>query len=586
MMRRAWDFMTIMVVVAFLPASATIINIPGDYLAIQAGINASSDGDTVLVQPGTYVENVDFNGHNIVLGSLFLTTADTNYIEQTVIDGGGVSRVITFENGENNTASLLGFTIQNGNSSLGGGIRCLSSSPTISNNIVLNNNSDFGGGINCQYSSPDIISNIISDNTSSGNGGGISCAYGSDANISNNLISRNSARTVGGGGIFCLTSSPSISDNVIDSNRVQGSYASGHGGAICCRSNSNPEITNNILSNNTIDGGPTNAHGAGIDCDSSNPVIRYNTIINNRCLNTAGFGGGIKTNSSNAIIEFNLVRGNLADSAVGGIEIAYSGSSSIVAHNIIVENTSNGWCGGIGVLAASPRIYNNIICDNSATRGGGLICFSGANPVLMNNIFWGDSASIEGNEFYIEGSSPVVSYCDIEGGWPGVGNLSLDPLFRDRSSDDFHLMSTECGDPYDSPCIDAGHPDSLDAYMDCLWGLSEERADIGAYGGGAEPQTEIRNPYSQVPARFVLSQNYPNPFNAQTTISYSLPEPGDMTISIYNLLGQRVATLREGPQEAGEHTGVWDAVEFPSGVYFARLETAERSDNIKMVLLK
>ena len=58
--------------------SATVINIPADYATIQAGIDASSDGDTVLVQPGTYVENINFNGHNVVLGSLFLTTGDTS----------------------------------------------------------------------------------------------------------------------------------------------------------------------------------------------------------------------------------------------------------------------------------------------------------------------------------------------------------------------------------------------------------------------------------------------------------------------------------------------------------------------------
>ena len=60
-----------------LSSSATIINIPADYPTIQQGIDASVDGDTVLVQPGTYVENINFNAHNIVLGSLFLGTDGT-----------------------------------------------------------------------------------------------------------------------------------------------------------------------------------------------------------------------------------------------------------------------------------------------------------------------------------------------------------------------------------------------------------------------------------------------------------------------------------------------------------------------------
>ncbi|MEE9554028.1 MAG: T9SS type A sorting domain-containing protein [candidate division Zixibacteria bacterium] len=70
------------------------------------------------------------------------------------------------------------------------------------------------------------------------------------------------------------------------------------------------------------------------------------------------------------------------------------------------------------------------------------------------------------------------------------------------------------------------------------------------------------------------------------TYGYSLPEQGEVVIYIYNLLGQRIATLFEGTREAGEHSITWDAVDFPSGVYFARLETGEQSENIKMVLLK
>jgi hypothetical protein len=85
----------------YLPVGSTIINIPADYSTIQQGINASIDGDTVLVQPGTYVENINFNGQNIVLGSLFLTTGDTSYISQTVIDGDSAGTVLTLTSGEN-----------------------------------------------------------------------------------------------------------------------------------------------------------------------------------------------------------------------------------------------------------------------------------------------------------------------------------------------------------------------------------------------------------------------------------------------------------------------------------------------------
>ncbi len=90
-----------MAVVLFpLTAGATIINIPGDYPTIQEGIDHGLDGDTVLVQPGTYYENLNFNGHNVVLASLFLTTGDTTYISTTIIDGDSAGSVITFSHVE------------------------------------------------------------------------------------------------------------------------------------------------------------------------------------------------------------------------------------------------------------------------------------------------------------------------------------------------------------------------------------------------------------------------------------------------------------------------------------------------------
>ena len=89
-----------------------------------------------------------------------------------------------------------------------------------------------------------------------------------------------------------------------------------------------------------------------------------------------------------------------------------------------------------------------------------------------------------------------------------------------------------------------------------------------------------------VPNIFSLSQNYPNPFNPITQINYTLPKDDAINISIYNLLGQKVAILFDGMQNAGEHSIKWNAKDFPSGVYFARLESDGRAENIKMVLLK
>jgi hypothetical protein len=87
------------------------------------------------------------------------------------------------------------------------------------------------------------------------------------------------------------------------------------------------------------------------------------------------------------------------------------------------------------------------------------------------------------------------------------------------------------------------------------------------------------------PLSFSL-QNFPNPFNSSTTISFTHNQPGIVTLSVYNIQGQRVAELFRGIREAGEHSITWHALDYPSGVYFARLEAGGSSKTAKMVLLK
>jgi hypothetical protein len=91
---------------------------------------------------------------------------------------------------------------------------------------------------------------------------------------------------------------------------------------------------------------------------------------------------------------------------------------------------------------------------------------------------------------------------------------------------------------------------------------------------------------SEPPNSFSLSPNYPNPFNAQTTISYSLDQPGPVSIAVYNIMGQKAATLFDGIEQAGEHKCVWNAEDVSSGIYFARIETSKQAQSIRMMLLK
>jgi hypothetical protein len=192
---KAASIIFITLVLAVAQASiARVVIIPGDYPTIQEGIDSCTDGDTVLVKPGTYYENINFNGHNIVVASFFLTTGNPEYITNTVIDGESSGSVVTFENGEDTTAIIMGLTIQNGYSPYGGGIHCGTSNPTVRDNIINENigpSGYFGGGIYCEYSTAIIENNIISNNHACW-GGGI---YSTDSNIRiyGNKIFSNSA---------------------------------------------------------------------------------------------------------------------------------------------------------------------------------------------------------------------------------------------------------------------------------------------------------------------------------------------------------------------------------------------------------
>jgi hypothetical protein len=93
-------------------------------------------------------------------------------------------------------------------------------------------------------------------------------------------------------------------------------------------------------------------------------------------------------------------------------------------------------------------------------------------------------------------------------------------------------------------------------------------------------------PYKSASKEFALLQNYPNPFNPATTISYTLQERANITINIYNSLGQKMTTLYKGQQEAGSHTIQWNAKNMASGIYFYELQAEQFSAVQKMLLLK
>ena len=267
-----------------LSLKADIINVPGNYTEIQSAINASSDGDTVLVEPGSYFENINFRGKKIVLTSRYYLTNDPATIWATVINGSTPAQpdsgsCVIFNNNEDSTTVLQGFTLTGGNGTKwqdehgagryreGGGILIQYSNPVIQYNILHNN--------------------LITDLTGvvSTGGGGIRVGD-SYPRIYNNIIMNNTARY--GAGVVLNYTGGEVKNNVICINYGSSQYGAGSGIWLNGNFQRPTFIINNTIAHNTSSAGYPGIYGFG-----NVPASIYNNILwGNVSAQNIQIGGG------------------------------------------------------------------------------------------------------------------------------------------------------------------------------------------------------------------------------------------------------------------------------------------------------
>jgi hypothetical protein len=437
------------VAAAFLVTTSAVLAaerfVPGEYPSIQAAIDAAVDGDTIIVAPGTYYENTDFDEKSITLTSA--NPNDPNTVAATIIDANGSGRAVTFPETEVEDVEcmLSGFTITGGNSPDGSGIYCPGANRTIAitDCVITGNTAGEGGGIFNYENYLQLLNCILIQNSTIDRGGGMVNERGR-ADLTDCMFDENSAG-YDGGGIY----------------------------------NKEGELT---LTNCTLRGNSSGNDGGGIGCDYGDVTITNCTFSGN---SADHWGGGLynshdTTNATNCIFSSN--------SAVNGGAVCtkrlYRGDLTL-SNCTFYGNLADAYGGGL---------YNYIGDDG--------------NLFLTNCIFWANIAYEEGpqiaiGDYGIEDDGVVyITYSCLQGGeldvYTGVGvtldggdgNIDADPCFADGAGGDYHLQSSAgrwdantsswVTDDNNSPCIDAGDPCS--DWTAELWPHGK-RINMGAFGG-------------------------------------------------------------------------------------------------------
>ena len=237
--------------------------------------------------------------------------------------------------------------------------------------------------------------------------------------------------------------------SVVDGFTIQNGWIDGAGGGVYCDSSS-PTLTNNAITGNTA-----SYDGGGVYCEYySSPTLTNNTITGN----TASYGGGVSCDSSSPTLTNNAITGNTASYDGGGVYCEYY-SSPTLTNNTIADNTASAG-GGVYCYNYSVPILINCILWADAPQE---VYFESSYP---NGIVVSYS-DVQGGKDGIVSENPgdIIDW--------GEGNIDEDPLFVDADNGDYHLQAG-------SPCIDAGTPDG--APDDDLEGNPrDEFPDMGAY---------------------------------------------------------------------------------------------------------
>ncbi len=613
-----------------LAAQATTHTVPGDFSTIQSALWACADGDTVSVAPGFYFEPLEWPDTESIK---MIAEGDTT---DTVIDGLQTFRPLLFATLAgttiDTTTQVIGFkitgggTVVNGGGLLivgdspyfrdcaisdnscedtGGGLRCESgAAPVFEACDFRHNNALFGGGVGHNGSSPVFRDCRFLGNQAQRSGGGANNFNDSDASYIGCLFENNAAYTTegdaaSGGGLRTSTDSDVwIEDCVFRGNTALFTLPEGddgYGGAISNNTGSTITVIDCLFEENSTGllGGAifsfetamsatgcefhnnSAGRGAGIFLNTAPPA----TIID--CWfegNEATYGAAIAGEADTTTIIDCTIIGNTGEdwAAVDlGLEVRMEGT--VIANNVSTGGTETLHSSILGFYDGRLEMSNCTVAYNTCETGmdslSSAIHFEGAVPdvaslFMENCIVYANTADVQYDCAQLTDHAFSCTLLDdgAGGGWDGClsgqggvdGNMGGDPLFCNPGNGDFHLLDS-------SPALAANN--------DC-------GVDMGAWGAGCVSVEETLRP-----ADFGLLEAYPNPFNPTTRVRF-VTTGGPATLAVYNLRGERVTVLHEGPLAAGTHQQLLDGSALASGLYFLRLEHTGGIQTRRVMLVK